>query len=187
VVRRVLLLLALCAALAAVAAAPVSYAQDSSNPYGSGGSGSGQSAGGSGQASGGSGKQWASWASMNGKVEVPPGDQAATGRVSVKTKGNQVCYDVSWSGVAPTASHIHKAPAGKAGPIVVPFFKSDKPLTGVQSKKGCVNADAALVEDIGKHPSWYYVNVHTTQYPKGAIRGQLTASAANGALPFTGS
>jgi hypothetical protein len=38
---------------------------------------------------------------------------------------------------------------------------------------GCVSAARDLIKTIRMNPSNYYVNVHTTDFPDGAIRGQL--------------
>jgi hypothetical protein len=124
---------------------------------------------------------------MNGEAEIPgPGDANGSGTASVKARGTEVCYDVRWSGIDANASHIHKAVAGKAGPIVVPFFASDTPLEATR-KTGCVDVDAAVVNALIKNPTGYYVNVHSPQNPKGAIRGQLAKLDASGAsLPYTG-
>jgi hypothetical protein len=122
---------------------------------------------------------------LTGPVEVPPGDKNASGTASVKVSDSQVCYDVRWSGMEATASHIHLAPKGKAGAIVVPFFKSDQPLN-VTSKQGCTEVSATLAKAIKQSPSAYYINVHSLQFPKGAIRGQLAADNG-GSLPYTGS
>ena len=35
-------------------------------------------------------------------------------------------------------------------------------------------ADAMLVRKIRNSPSRYYVNLHTAEFPAGAVRGQLT-------------
>jgi LPXTG-motif cell wall-anchored protein len=67
----------------------------------------------------------------------------------------------------------------------VPFFASESPLQATK-KAGCTTADAAVVKAIMANPAGYYVNVHSPQFPKGAIRGQL-AAADPGALPYTGS
>jgi len=66
------------------------------------------------------------------------------------------------------AAHIHSAPAGVNGPIVVPLVP---PTSG--SSSDCASVDRDLVLAILQHPENYYVNVHTTEYPGGAIRGQL--------------
>lgn len=81
----------------------------------------------------------------------------------------QICYTLTVSGIEPaTLAHIHEAPPGEPGPIVVPL---EAPTDG--SSSGCASADRALVKDIMKNPSDYYVNVHNAEYPGGALRGQL--------------
>jgi hypothetical protein len=67
-------------------------------------------------------------------------------------------------------AHIHFAPAGVAGPVVVNF---DPPVNG--SSEGCTNAvDPAVAQNILTHPEQYYVNVHNAEWPAGAVRGQLS-------------
>jgi len=58
------------------------------------------------------------------------------------------------------------------GPIVVPLFGYSPPKTWTLFT-GCVGAARPLLAAILRDPAAYYVNVHTTQYPAGAIRGQL--------------
>jgi len=111
-------------------------------------------------------------ATMTGPVEVPPGDPAGTGTASfqVNVGQGQVCYTLSVQHLhgTITAAHIHIAPAGKAGPIVVPL---KAPVGGTSS--GCATVKRDLAKAILMHPTAYYVNVHTTLFPAGAVRGQL--------------
>jgi hypothetical protein len=114
---------------------------------------------------------------LNGAEEVPgPGDPDATGQADFtfnKGKG-EVCYDLSWSGIDGTvvAAHIHHAPAGVAGPVVVPLPVGTSDGSGAISN--CVPVEPELMRAILKDPSSYYVNVHSTpNFPAGAIRGQL--------------
>jgi hypothetical protein len=107
---------------------------------------------------------------MTGKQETPAGSPTGTGSatVTLNSATGRVCFKLNWSGIGnPSAAHIHKAAAGKAGPVVIPFFG------GTAKKTGCVNASKSLVSAIVKKPSSYYVNVHTAKYPNGALRGQL--------------
>jgi CHRD domain len=122
---------------------------------------------------------------MNGEAEIPTGDPNANGTASIKTRGSEVCYDLRWSGVEATASHIHRGAAGKAGPIVVNFFAEDSALAG-SKKSGCVQADTEVVAAIASKPGNYYVNVHSAEFPKGEIRGQLAKLGAGQELPYTG-
>jgi len=77
----------------------------------------------------------------------------------------------------PTASHIHEGRAGVPGPVVVTFFQpgvnaASLPDT-LSSVAGCVEADPALAARIAARPGGWYVNIHTAEFPAGAIRGQL--------------
>lgn len=109
-------------------------------------------------------------AKLKGSNEVPKGAPAGSGLAVIHldaTKGT-VCW--TFGKVAkidkPTAAHIHKGAAGKAGPVVVP-------LGAAYKAKGCAKAAAKLIGAIEEHPSSYYVNIHTAKYPAGAIRGAL--------------
>jgi hypothetical protein len=109
---------------------------------------------------------------MDGAQEVPgPGDPDGTGTASFTLNPGlgQVCYELTVSNiVTATAAHIHRAPVGVAGPVVVPL---GAPSGGTSS--GCVSADRALIMDIIQNPEGYYANVHNSVYPAGAVRGQL--------------
>jgi hypothetical protein len=137
----------------------------------------------SGQSSGAAWKKFTS--RLSGEAEVPAGDPDANGTASIKTRGSEVCYDLRWSGVDATASHIHRGATGKAGPIVVNFFAQDTAVAG-DKKSGCVKADSEVVAAIGAKPGNYYVNVHSAEFPKGEIRGQLAKLGAGDQLPYTG-
>jgi hypothetical protein len=84
----------------------------------------------------------------------------------------EVCWEITVSNLDPsTASHIHEAAAGIRGDIVV--FLSAPDGTGRAS--GCRSeVDPAVIRRILTNPAGFYVNVHTTVYPMGAIRGQLS-------------
>lgn len=115
---------------------------------------------------------------LTGTEEAPgPGDADATGQADLRLNQGQgrICFDLSWEDVDGTvfAAHIHEAPAGAAGPIVVPLFEGA--FAGTDSISDCVGVERSLVKDIRMHPSDYYVNVHSLPgFPAGAIRGQLS-------------
>ena len=73
----------------------------------------------------------------------------------------------------PSAGHIHEAPAGKPGPVVVTLFAGDAAPTSYPTGTTCVSADRRLIIDIIRDPSDYYVNFHNAQHPGGVVRGQL--------------
>ena len=112
-----------------------------------------------------------------GSNEVPdPGDPDGSGRARVRindAKGT-VCFRLSWEDIAaPTAAHIHEGTKNEAGDIVVTLFQGALPET-IDGVNGCVGAQSPeLLDDIQKNPRQYYVNVHSEDFPAGALRGQL--------------
>jgi hypothetical protein len=110
---------------------------------------------------------------LTGTQEAPgPGDPDGSGSASLELNHGQgtICYTLTISGLAtPTAAHIHAAPTGVPGPVVVPLVP---PVGGTSS--ACATVDRDLIKAIIQHPEDYYVNVHTTEFPAGAIRGQLS-------------
>ena len=110
---------------------------------------------------------------LTGEQEVPVlGDLDGIGFATVTVNPGQgvVCYELSVSGIAQaTAAHIHEAPVGMAGPVVLGLLP---PTDG--SSSGCVEVGRALAKDILKNPADYYVNVHNAEFPLGALRGQLS-------------
>ncbi len=121
-------------------------------------------------------------ATLSGANEVPgPGDPDGRGRAFVRLSGTKACYALEWSKIgAPTAAHIHQGGAGVAGPVVVLFFQpgtNAASLPGtLSSVAGCVDVDPAVARKIAASPRDWYVNIHTADFPDGAIRGQLHRS-----------
>ena len=118
-------------------------------------------------------------ARLTGEKEVPgPGDPNGSGRASIKlnAKDRKVCYHLSFHRIGgPLAAHIHEAPRDEAGDVVVELFTASEPLPGsFTAVKGCVRGvPRGEIRDIKEHPGRYYVNIHNTRYPDGALRGQL--------------
>ena len=184
---------AVVAVVAATMVAPAALAQDDYGTtqveYGDdvyGGTEGGTESGTSSESAGQSGGAWTKFsAKLSGDNEVGGGDPDGSGTAAVKTRGTEVCYDLKWTGVDVTMAHIHKGAAGTNGDVVVNFFANESPLDA-SSKSGCVQAKAAVVKGLAANPANYYVNLHSPEFPKGAIRGQLVSGGSGGQLAFTG-
>jgi hypothetical protein len=106
-------------------------------------------------------------------LNAPPADTDGRGSALFRIRGNQVCWALSWSNIAaPFVGHIHLAPAGVNGPVVVPFFNGTLPDT-VNAATGCTTSTAENVAAIIANPAGYYANLHNVDFPGGAIRAQL--------------
>jgi hypothetical protein len=124
-------------------------------------------------------------AALNGPNELtattttadPDGLGAAAVTFDLGATPPNVCWDLSYSGIEqPVAAHIHSAPAGVDGPVVIPFTTA---TLGPTSATGCANlataAEQTAAAGVVANPANFYVNIHTATYPAGAIRGQLSA------------
>jgi hypothetical protein len=112
---------------------------------------------------------------MTGAQEAPnPGDPDGSGTALITLNQGQgtVCFELTVENIAlpATLAHIHIGEAGSAGPPVVTLVP---PADGTSS--GCIeNVNPDLIKAIRQNPSAYYVNVHNSAFPPGAVRGQLS-------------
>ena len=128
-------------------------------------------------------------ASLSGDKEVPPVKINATGSAGFSQPhfGN-MSYGIQLSDIDKvTAAHIHQGNEGKNGPVIVTLFKADNntgtgPVKGQLVNGSITNSmlegplkgktlEGDLIKAIKNGEA--YVNVHTTDHPDGAIRGQI--------------
>lgn len=103
----------------------------------------------------------------DGTVKGDP-DGKGTADITLDDASNQVCYELRYENIGqPTAAHIHTGAKGVAGPPAVDF------KIKTNGNKGCVPADPTTLKAIRDNPGGHYVNIHTSEYGNGAIRGQL--------------
>lgn len=115
---------------------------------------------------------WAGDVELTGAAEAPgPGDPDGSGEFdfNIKNSNETFCWELSWQDIGdPVAAHVHVGPPGVAGPVVIPLMDD----MGV-IEDGCMTVDEELLRDIKDDEENYYVNVHTADFPAGAIRAQL--------------
>ena len=118
---------------------------------------------------------------------TPTGDPDGTGRAAFTfditnaadtVVGAQACWDITYSNITgtPSAAHIHRGAVGIAGPVVV--IAPSLPNLTATGTTGCVTIAGTLATEIMTTPANFYINVHTSDFPTGAIRGQLAAGPA---------
>jgi hypothetical protein len=130
-------------------------------------------------------------AHLTGAEEVPPVVTSATGQASFRLSrdGQSLTYRLIVANIENVSmAHIHLAPAGQNGPVVLWLYPSGPPpqlipgmtngvlSTGVVTSANLVGQLAgATLADLVEHivAGNAYVNVHTSQFPAGEIRGQI--------------
>lgn len=111
---------------------------------------------------------------LSGEAVVPgPGDPDGTGGVFVfvDSKKGRFCFfaDTGNISVPLTGVHLHLAPAGSNGPVVLDLHgPSEDP-----DVSGCFDIARDFARDILKHKDSYYIDIHNQEFPDGAVRGQL--------------
>ena len=110
-------------------------------------------------------------AQLAGANEPAGGDPDGAGlaRIEISDATNTVCTDLEVRMISPaTAAHIHRGAAGVNGPPVITLDVPDD-----NDSDDCDEVQESLLREIRANPAGFYVNVHTADYPDGAIRGQL--------------
>lgn len=138
-----------------------------------------------------------------------PGQAGAFGQFSFKLNSDKeiICWDITTIGVtgdyqspAVTATHIHQAPIGSAGPPRLAFTNPTFDSTNaagleVRKSKGCQrapfvtgvlanngtgvdtgSASGFTLKQIEQDPAAFFADTHTVSFSAGAIRGQLNPS-----------
>ena len=102
-----------------------------------------------------------------------------------------VCLRANWRDLQGdvTALHIHRGARGEAGPHHIEIL-NDERLTGAWNQvEFCVqvagghhgqdtgdhqeSGPAEVIQEVIDHPGHFYLNVHSTAFPDGAVRGQI--------------
>ncbi len=119
-------------------------------------------------------------ASLNGANEVPNNEGKAVGDKDgaalqfVRVSGDKVSFAVKWRGTAkPTALHIHQGAKGVNGGIKVDFTELLPYAKGHRATGTVTVEDQALLDALKSDPGSFYANLHTAEFPGGAVRGQL--------------
>ena len=111
-------------------------------------------------------------ARIDGAQEVPPTSSTATGSgvFALSADGTDLVYSIVFSGLsaAETVQHIHKAAPGVSGGVVFP-------LPAGSPKNGTLALTDAQRSDFLN--GLYYINIHSTAFPAGEIRGQILPSS----------
>lgn len=128
--------------------------------------------------------------------EVPPTSSTGTGAATLTLSGNILGVSITFSGLESpdNAAHIHCcAPIGTNANVALPFttfplgltagtFTSSYDLTSASvylpaflTSAGGTAAEAEAELVAGLNDGMAYVNIHTSTFPNGAIRGQVAA------------
>jgi hypothetical protein len=114
----------------------------------------------------------------SGDQEVPPVETLALGSVNVTLEGNRLMLDGTFQGlesdlmeVAGTPAHIHEAPIGENGPVVLPVAVT----VNEDGRSGTVNLSEELTPEQLEafRAGRFYLNIHTQENGGGELRAQL--------------
>jgi hypothetical protein len=124
---------------------------------------------------------------LDGSQEVPvtPSPAAGSAQITVDDVADTISFAVVAFNLQGSfaAAHIHFAPVGVNGPVVFnlvttadfsgPVTIGTTTIPNSWSLVGSNKAAGSLADAINAAPWDYYVNLHTSSYPGGEIRGQL--------------
>ena len=110
-------------------------------------------------------------ATLSGNNVPGGGDRDGWGRLrfEINNTTHRLCADLEVRSIAEvTSAQIYRGRAGEAGE---PVARLERPRD--DDSYDCKQIGEALAQEIESNPSAFFVAVATTEYPNGAIRGQL--------------
>ncbi len=127
-------------------------------------------------------------AELRGTNEVPSNASTAFGSayLTIDPNAQTISWEVNTNGIAAaSASHIHRGAAGVSGPVVLNFATSPADLPNGRTKGSSTIAaqqsSSYLASDLtalaSGNGSGYYVNVHSSAFPGGELRGALVQTS----------
>jgi hypothetical protein len=106
-----------------------------------------------------------------------------SGTITSATANFQITVTGLPDGTRVTDAHVHNAPAGGNGGVVINTTLTSGELAitngGGSITKNGINVAADRAAAILANPSGHYFNVHTALNPDGAIRGQLSVGTTS--------
>ena len=147
---------------------------------------------------------------VNNDGVAAPGEPGATGTFDfrINSETEVICYDITLRGVtgdyqspAKTATHIHQAAAGEAGPPRIAFPNPVDQGDGTRTSSGClqgpfttgVTNDAGAdtgagftLAQIEADPAAFTGDSHTASFVPGVVRGQLSQVPVGGVATGAG-
>ena len=113
---------------------------------------------------------------LSGDQVVPgPGASNAfgTANVFVDLRNGVLCYRMGYDGInRPSEAHIHAGGPGQSGRPIIDLHPE------ANGDEGCVGADPTALRNLRDHPEAFYLQLHTPEYPDGALRGQIFATGS---------
>ncbi len=106
---------------------------------------------------------------LAGAQEVPPVSTSASASGTIAVAADlAISGSINTTGVEGTMAHIHRAPAGQNGPVVVPMVKTADNVWSIPAGAKLTEAQYQDLKDGN-----LYINVHSAAHKGGEIRGQL--------------
>jgi hypothetical protein len=140
---------------------------------------------------------------LNADGVATPGPAGAAGTFDfrVNSELDIICYDITVSGIsgdymspAKTATHIHEAVTGKAGPPRIAFPNPAPIGDGPRTSSGCLQGpfttgivndgvdtgEGFTLAELEANAAGFAADTHTVANPAGAVRGQLSQVPVGG-------
>ncbi|HXG20564.1 MAG TPA: CHRD domain-containing protein [Methylomirabilota bacterium] len=111
-------------------------------------------------------------AHLNGSQENPRVQTSATGEATITLNANNSlsCTVTTTDLSDATAAHIHLAPAGQNGDIIIPL------TPGPSASWTCPSTVLTAAQLDALQTARLYMNIHTPDHPNGEVRGQIVAA-----------